>query len=272
MWQTSTRAPASCTSRTWGMFPGTPWWTGCPRTRSSSPSSPRPSGESQGPLLVPPIKGLFDEGVVGLQVSHKVLCCLPPIKGLFDGGVVGLTQHSQSIRGSLIPISFQCLLKMALSHWDRPVHTLPHLSALPPPPPARVALGTVAMTDGKDGPKWWYADSLGFLLMLAKKWFIAKIDPSDATLTGDRLVGLVVRRPPWERKIPGLNPAWAWIFSGSSHTSDLKIGTPVATLPGAWHYRVTAGTGWPSVSILWLGEVECLICNFYLSVAARKIV
>ena len=23
----------------------------------------------------------------------------------------------------------------------------------------------------------------------------------------------------------------------ASHTSDLKIGTPVATLPGAWHYR-----------------------------------
>ena len=39
-------------------------------------------------------------------------------------------------------------------------------------------------------------------------------------------------------------------FSGSSHTSDFKIGTPVATLPGAWHYRVSAGTGQPGVSIL----------------------
>ena len=56
-----------------------------------------------------------------------------------------------------------------------------------------------------------------------------------------RLVGLVVRRPPRERKIPGSNPACAGIFSGSSHTSDLKIGTPVATLPGAWRYRVSAG-------------------------------
>ena len=28
-------------------------------------------------------------------------------------------------------------------------------------------------------------------------------------------------------------------FSGSSHTSDLKIDTPVATLPDAWHYRVS---------------------------------
>ena len=88
----------------------------------------------------------------------------------------------------------------------------------------------------------------------------------------NRLVGLVVRRPPWEQKIPGSNPACAGIFSGLSHTSDSKIGTPVATLPGAWHYRVSAGTGQPGISILWLGEVESWICNFYLSVAARKIV
>ena len=65
-----------------------------------------------------------------------------------------------------------------------------------------------------------------------------------------RFVGLVVRHPPRERKIPGSNPACVGIFSGSSHTSDSKIGTPVATLPGAWRYRVSAGTGWPGVSIL----------------------
>ena len=88
----------------------------------------------------------------------------------------------------------------------------------------------------------------------------------------NRLFGLVVRRPPRGRKIPGLNPACARIISGSSHTSDLKIGTPVATLPDAWRYRVSAGTGRPGVSILWLGEVDCLICNFCLSVAAREIV
>ena len=69
-------------------------------------------------------------------------------------------------------------------------------------------------------------------------------------LNVDRLVGLVVRRPPRERKIPGSNLACAGIFSGSSHTSDLKIGTPVATLPGAWRYRVRTGTGRPGVSIL----------------------
>ena len=62
----------------------------------------------------------------------------------------------------------------------------------------------------------------------------------------DCLIGLVVRRPPREWKIPGSSPACAGIFSGSSHTSDLKIGTPVATLPGAWRYRVSAGTGQPS--------------------------
>ena len=60
-------------------------------------------------------------------------------------------------------------------------------------------------------------------------------------------------------------------FCVESH-HDLKIGTPVATLQGAWHCRVSAGTGQPSVSILWQGEVESLICNFYLSVAAHKIV
>ena len=31
---------------------------------------------------------------------------------------------------------------------------------------------------------------------------------------------------------------------------DLKIGTSVATLPGAWCYWVSAGTGWPCVSSL----------------------
>ena len=68
--------------------------------------------------------------------------------------------------------------------------------------------------------------------------------------------------------IPGSNPACA----ESSHTSDLKIGTPLATLPDAWRSRVSAGTGWPGVSILRLGEMESWICNFYFSVAAPKIV
>ena len=59
-----------------------------------------------------------------------------------------------------------------------------------------------------------------------------------------------LRRPPRERKVPGSNPACDGIFSGSSHTSDLKTGTPVATLPGAWRFRVSTGTGRPGVSVL----------------------
>ena len=65
-----------------------------------------------------------------------------------------------------------------------------------------------------------------------------------------RLVGLVVKASASRAGGPGSNPASAGIFSGSSHTSDLKIGTPVATLPGAWRYRVCTGTGRPGVSIL----------------------
>ena len=75
-------------------------------------------------------------------------------------------------------------------------------------------------------------------------------------------------------KDPGFESRLRRDFFWSSHTSDLKIDTPVPTLPGAWHYtyRVSTGTGQPGVSILWLGEMESLICNFYLSVAACKIV
>ena len=58
---------------------------------------------------------------------------------------------------------------------------------------------------------------------------------------------------------PGFESRMRWDFLGSSHTSDLKIGTPVATLPGTWRYRVSARTGWPGVSILWLGEMESLV-------------
>ena len=89
---------------------------------------------------------------------------------------------------------------------------------------------------------------------------------------GNCLVGLVVKASASGAEDLGFKPRLWRDFSGSSHTSDLKIGTPVAILPGTWHYRVSAGTGWPGVSILWLGEIESLICSFYLSVAARKIV
>ena len=88
----------------------------------------------------------------------------------------------------------------------------------------------------------------------------------------DRLVGLVVKTSASRVENPGFESRRRRDFSGWSHTSDFKIGTPVATLPGAWRYRVSAGTGQPGISILRLGEVESWICSFYLSVAARKIV
>ena len=62
------------------------------------------------------------------------------------------------------------------------------------------------------------------------------------------------------------------IFSESSHTSELKIGSPETILPGAWRYRVSAGTDRRGVSILWLGEVKSLIGNFFFGVAARTTV
>ena len=48
---------------------------------------------------------------------------------------------------------------------------------------------------------------------------------------------------------PEFDSPWG-IFSGSNHIIDLKTGTPLATLSGAWRYRVSAGTGRPGVSIL----------------------
>ena len=89
----------------------------------------------------------------------------------------------------------------------------------------------------------------------------------------DRLVGLVVKASALESGRSRVRiPLETGFFSGSSHTSDLKIGTPMATLPGTWRYRVSTGTGRPGVSILWLGDVESRICNICLSVAARTIV
>ena len=77
-----------------------------------------------------------------------------------------------------------------------------------------------------------------------------------------RLAGLVAKASASGAEDPGFESRFRRDFSRSSHTSDIEIGTPVATLPGAWRYRVSAGTGRPGVSILWPGEVESLICNF----------
>ena len=67
----------------------------------------------------------------------------------------------------------------------------------------------------------------------------------------DRLLGLVVKAAASRAGDPGFESRLRRDFFGvESYTSDFKIGTPVATLPGAWRYRVSAGTGWPGVSIL----------------------
>ena len=66
----------------------------------------------------------------------------------------------------------------------------------------------------------------------------------------NRLVGLVVKASASRAEDPGFKSCSRRDFSGSSHTSDLKIGTPVATLLSAWRYWVSTGTGWPGVSIL----------------------
>ena len=66
----------------------------------------------------------------------------------------------------------------------------------------------------------------------------------------NRFVGLVDKASTSRAEDPGFESHLRRDFSGSSRTSDLKIGTPVATLPGAWRHRVSAGTGRPGVSIL----------------------
>ena len=50
----------------------------------------------------------------------------------------------------------------------------------------------------------------------------------------DRRVGLVVKAFASGAEDPEFESLLRRDFSGSSHTGDLKIGTLVATLPGAW--------------------------------------
>ena len=64
------------------------------------------------------------------------------------------------------------------------------------------------------------------------------------------LIRLVVECPPPERQTGFDSHFCRGFFSKSSQTSDLKIGSPVVTLPDAWCYRVSVGTGWTSASIL----------------------
>ena len=82
--------------------------------------------------------------------------------------------------------------------------------------------------------------------------------------SGGGHIGLVAKHPSQERR-PGFDPCFFHGgFSRLSHDGDLNIGPQVVTLPGAWCYRVSAGTGWPSISILWLGEIASLMSSFCL--------
>ena len=56
-------------------------------------------------------------------------------------------------------------------------------------------------------------------------------------------------------KDPGFESCLRVFFSGSSHTSDSKIGTPVATLPGAWRFGSALGLVGPvSVYCDWVRQ------------------
>ena len=68
--------------------------------------------------------------------------------------------------------------------------------------------------------------------------------------TNNHLVGLVVKASALRAEDPRFESHLHQDFSRSSHTCELKIGSPVATLPGARRFRVSAWTGWPGVSIL----------------------
>ena len=70
------------------------------------------------------------------------------------------------------------------------------------------------------------------------------------SLSLDNRIGGLVLGARLESGRSRYEPGLRWVLSGSSHTSDLNIGIPVAPLPGAWCCRVSPGTGRPGVSIL----------------------
>ena len=82
-----------------------------------------------------------------------------------------------------------------------------------------------------------------------------------------RLVGLVVKASASRVEDPGFESRLRRDFFGVESYQWLQNWHSSGC---AWRYRVSTGTGRPGVSILWLGEVESLICSFYLNVAARK--
>ena len=104
---------------------------------------------------------------------------------------------------------------------------------------------------------------IGYHPFFARYWVIPRLCYICTMIVSpslDCLIGLVGKVSTLRAEDPGVRiPLAPRFFRGR-------------VMPGTWRYRVSAGTGQPSVSILWLGEMESLVCNFYLSVAARKIV
>ena len=112
--------------------------------------------------------------------------------------------------------------------------------------------------------------------MQAKESYISQMKKQGWTEISKPLIKIAsltkwLKHLPRERQTQGSIPACARIFPGSSHTSDFKVGTPVATMKGTWRHRVSALTGWPGVSILWLDEIESW-SSTSLCVDAPKIV
>ena len=69
-------------------------------------------------------------------------------------------------------------------------------------------------------------------------------------MKNDRLVGLVVKA--FAKRAANLGSVFSFgvdLFPDQVIPVSYKC-PPVATLPGAWRYRVSAGTGWSGVSVL----------------------
>ena len=174
--------------------------------------------------------------IIGITRScsfvRSFVCCLLP--RLFACLLACLRIH-QSIQHSSPAL---CLLYTRPSYSSRFISALLYLlfTALFYPTP-------LCSTLSRSAPLYTNSILLTILLRCALLY-------SSLFCSTHRLAGLVVKAPASGAEDPGFKSRLRRDFSGSSHTSDLNIGTPVATLPGAWQYRVSAGTGRPGVSIL----------------------
>ena len=78
------------------------------------------------------------------------------------------------------------------------------------------------------------------------------------------LIGTVVKCLPREQQTWVRSPVSPWIFL-LGRVIPVTYKFVVASVPGAWHYRISAGTCWPGVSVLWLSEVAKLILDLYVT-------